>query len=223
MLMKRLAWALSLVGCLGAPMTLNADTSTSQSNDPMVSLGARVNAVLAADRLAVKASAPNLLDKLFNRATKSGPDGFEYSRRFLAELPEAKGGAEWQCLTEALYFEARGESVRGQFAVAEVILNRVRSSRFPDTVCGVVNQGTGQKFRCQFTYTCDGLAETISEPRAWKRLGKIADLMLSGEAPGNLTGSATHYHTNAVAPKWSRVFAPTATIGVHHFYKMTAS
>ncbi len=141
-----------------------------------------------------------------------------YQSEWLAAQPEPKGGKEWQCLTEALYFEARGESLKGQFAVAEVILNRVDSARYPNTVCGVVNQGTGRKYACQFTYTCDGHPETISEPRAYTRVGKVARAMLDG-ASRSLTKGATHYHTTAVNPKWSRTFPRTATIGVHHFYR----
>jgi spore germination cell wall hydrolase CwlJ-like protein len=141
-----------------------------------------------------------------------------YDRSWLASQPVREGGAEWRCLAEALYFEARGESVRGQFAVAEVILNRVESSIFPDTVCGVINQGTGARYQCQFTYTCDGMAETIHEPRAWTQVGKVARAMLDG-APRALTRGATHYHTKHVSPRWARVYPRTATIGVHHFYR----
>ena len=141
-----------------------------------------------------------------------------YSKEWLATLPATKGDEEWQCLAEALYFEARGESVKGQFAVAEVILNRVDNARFPDTVCGVINQGTGRKYQCQFTYSCDGHAEVIAEPRAYERVGKVARLVLSG-APRKLTDGATYYHTKAVRPSWSRKFTRTTTIGVHHFYR----
>jgi hypothetical protein len=144
-----------------------------------------------------------------------------YTRDYLRSLPKATGGEEWACLTEALYFEARGESVEGIFAVAEVILNRVDSSRYPDTVCGVIHQGTGQLFECQFTYTCDGKKETIAEPRAYEMVGKVARLMLNGK-PRTLTGGATHYHTKSVAPRWSRVYARTTTIGYHHFYRKAA-
>jgi hypothetical protein len=140
-----------------------------------------------------------------------------YTREWLAGLPVAKGDEEWSCLAEALYFEARGESVKGQFAVAEVIMNRVDSPRFPNTVCGVVNQGTGRKYQCQFTYTCDGVAEVIHEKKAYENVGKVAKLALSG-APRELTEGATYYHTKAVSPNWSRKFSRTATIGVHHFY-----
>lgn len=142
----------------------------------------------------------------------------DYSRDWIAQQPRAAGGEEWACLSEALYFEARGETVKGQFAVAEVILNRVDSPLFPNSVCGVIHQGTGKRYACQFTYTCDGHAEVINEPRAYQRVGKVAAAMLSG-APRALTEGATYYHTKHVAPNWSRKFARTATIGVHHFYR----
>ena len=102
--------------------------------------------------------------------------------------------------------------------MAEVILNRVASPSFPDSICRVVNQGTGRKFACQFTYTCDGRAEIIHEPKAYDMVGKVAKMMIDG-MPRTLTKGATFYHTKAVRPRWSRVFQRTATIGFHHFYK----
>ncbi|WP_439109509.1 cell wall hydrolase [Lentibacter sp.] len=153
-----------------------------------------------------------------SKAAKVSSGGITYSRDWLAGQPKQSGGREWRCLAEALYFEARGESVKGQFAVAEVILNRVSSASYPDTICGVVHQGTGRKYACQFTYTCDGHAEVIAEPRAFERVGKIAKLtMKSAKRP--LTKGATHYHTKAVSPYWADKFPRTATIGFHHFYK----
>lgn len=145
-------------------------------------------------------------------------EGLEYSRAWLAGQPKPEGDANWRCLSEALYFEARGETVKGQFAVAEVILNRVASKRFPDTVCGVINQGTGKRFQCQFTYTCDGHKEVIHEPAAYQRVAKVARAILDGKAP-KITDGATHYHTTAVRPNWSRVYKRTARIGVHVFYR----
>jgi spore germination cell wall hydrolase CwlJ-like protein len=141
-----------------------------------------------------------------------------YTREWLDAQASAKGDANWRCLSEALYFEARGETVKGQFAVAEVILNRVDSPRYPNSICGVINQGTGAKYACQFTYTCDGRAEIIAEPRAFERVGKIASIMKHG-AKRPLTKGATHYHTRSVSPNWARVFPRTAAIGVHYFYK----
>ena len=145
----------------------------------------------------------------------------EYSRAFLRTLPEMDGGEQWQCLAEALYFEARGEPALGQFAVAEVIINRAESDDFPETVCKVVNQGTGKKWRCQFTYTCDGLPETVADAAAWEMVGKVARLALDGHAE-ELTNGALFYHTKAVNPNWAEVFFRTTTIGAHHFYNPEA-
>ena len=141
-----------------------------------------------------------------------------FDEPFIQAQPSASGGETWRCLTEALYFEARGEDLKGLYAVGEVILNRVEDPRFPDSVCDVVYQGTGRKYACQFTYTCDGLPETVHDQRAWNRVGKVARILLDG-APRDLTEGATHYHTASVAPDWSRVFPRTTTIGYHHFYR----
>lgn len=142
----------------------------------------------------------------------------QFTRDFIDSRPEASGGSEFECLAEALYFEARGETVKGQFAVAEVILNRVKSEQFPNTVCGVINQGTGKRYQCQFTYTCDGHEEVINEPTAFERVAKVARLMLDGVNP-RLTKGATYYHTTAVNPRWARTFTNTTRIGVHLFYR----
>lgn len=125
---------------------------------------------------------------------------------------------QWRCLTEALYFEARGESPLGQIAVAEVILNRVDSARFPDTVCGVVRQGAKSGKGCQFSYYCDGKKEYIANRPVYDRLGKIAWVMMQGR-PRTLTGKATYYHSSSVNPRWSRTFTETARIGDHIFYR----
>ena len=148
------------------------------------------------------------------------PGAVQYSRSWVDAQPKAEGSDEWRCLSEALYFEARGETVKGQFAVAEVIMNRVKSARFPGSLCGVINQGTGKKFGCQFTYTCDGNKEVIAEPQAYSRVGKVARAILDGKAP-KLTNGATHYHTTAVRPSWSRVYTKTTRIGDHLFYRHT--
>lgn len=148
------------------------------------------------------------------------PGSVQYSRSWIDAQPKPATSAELRCLSEALYFEARGETVKGQFAVAEVIMNRVKSGRFPGSLCGVINQGTGKKYGCQFTYTCDGYKEVIAEPRAFSRVSKVASAILDGKAP-KLTDGATHYHTTAVRPKWSRVYTKTARIGDHLFYRHT--
>ena len=124
---------------------------------------------------------------------------------------------EWSCLAEAVYFEARGEGLDGQLAVAEVILNRVDSERYPDSVCEVVKQGADSG-GCQFSYMCDGQKEDIANRRAFERAGKIAWLMLAGK-PRTLTDEALYFHATSVRPSWSRIFVQTARIGGHVFYR----
>ena len=136
----------------------------------------------------------------------------------LNSVPKASGGSEWACLTEALYFEARGESFKGISAVAEVIINRKNSSKFPNSVCAVISQGVGGRPGCQFSYKCDGHAEVYHEPKAYARVAKMAKLKLEGRLE-KVTGGALFYHTTAVRPSWSRKFRRTAQVGVHLFYK----
>ena len=142
----------------------------------------------------------------------------EYTVVWVDLQPARTGDESLECLSEALYFEARGETVRGQFAVAEVIVNRSKSSIFPDTICDVINQGTGRQYQCQFSYKCDGYADRIAEKKAYERVSKVACAVLDGHS-GNLTDGATYYHTNAVRPTWSKRFIKTASIGVHYFYR----
>ena len=132
--------------------------------------------------------------------------------------PQDRPNFQWKCLAEALYFEARGEPVEGQFAVAEVILNRVDSPKFPNSICRVVNQGTGRKHACQFSYTCDGKLELVANGAAYKKVVRIARLMIDGGIR-QLSGGATYYHTTSVQPSWARRFEHTGTIGIHKFYK----
>lgn len=195
--------------------------STSASADAL--MASRLGAILGQEREALSVVPDSRMSMLTSLppAQERGVEtqaGIIYDRDFLASKPVVGGGENWQCLSEALYFEARGESVRGMFAVGEVILNRVDSDAYPDTLCGVINQGTGRRYACQFTYTCDGKPETIGEPRSWERVGKVARILIDG-APRVLTGGATHYHTKAVNPSWARRFPRTAEIGFHYFYR----
>ena len=189
-------------------------------------LEARLSALLGQERSAIQQVPDARLAALTApppasaRDIPTAPDIITYDTAFLASQPVASGGEQWRCLAEALYFEARGESVSGMFAVGEVIMNRVDSGRFPNTLCGVINQGTGRKYACQFSYTCDGNPERIHEPAAWDRVGKVARLLMDG-APRTLTDGATHYHTRAVSPRWARVYPRTTTIGSHHFYRQS--
>ncbi len=140
-----------------------------------------------------------------------------FTKAVLDSMPNATGDRQWQCLTEALYFEARSETLEGQFAVGEVILNRVDEASFPDSVCGVVTQGAHRLNACQFSYNCDGKAEHFTEPKAFARSGKLAKMLLEGRARV-LTAGATYYHASSVQPSWARSFIETAQIGRHIFY-----
>jgi spore germination cell wall hydrolase CwlJ-like protein len=136
----------------------------------------------------------------------------------ISSVTVGKRSKQWRCLTEALYFEARGENLVGQVAVAEVILNRVDSATYPDSVCGVVQQGQSTRNGCQFSFICDGKVERIGNRKAFEEVGKIAWVMLEGK-PRILTGKATHYHATSVAPRWSKRLVRTARIGDHIFYR----
>jgi len=139
----------------------------------------------------------------------------------LGEIEQVKVGKrskQWGCLTQALYFEARGESLVGQVAVAEVILNRVDNPAYPNSVCSVVHQGQNSRRGCQFSFTCDGKVEKIGDQEAYQELGKVAWVMLEGK-PRILTGEATHYHAASVKPRWAKRLVRTARIGDHIFYR----
>lgn len=125
------------------------------------------------------------------------------------------------CLTMNIYHESRSESRAGQIAVASVTLNRVKSKKFPETVCGVVKQG-GQKRRnrCQFSWWCDGKDDKPTNNKAWNRAMEIGRLSLLGIID-DPTGGALYYHADYVQPNWSRVFERSARIGKHLFYKPT--
>ena len=125
---------------------------------------------------------------------------------------------EHRCLSEAIYYEARSESKSGQIAVAEVIMNRIKSKHYPGTVCGVVYEGAERTTGCQISFTCDG--STMKEPRGrmWGRSQEIAQMvMMGGTRP--LTDRSTHYHTTAVDPHWSSSLRFNKQIGSHKFYR----
>jgi spore germination cell wall hydrolase CwlJ-like protein len=215
--------ALALIVLSGAGL---AEVTVSQSNDPTANLAGAMSAVLGAEyrtvaaipqqRLASLASGPNGAVRSGKKAKAGDLTLLRYDAAWLASQPAPTGDAEWQCLTTALYFEARGESLKGQFAVAEVILNRADSPRFPGSVCGVVNQG-GRK-GCQFSYVCDGHKDVMRERGAIDRAGRIARVMLDG-APRALTEGATYFHSTGVRPGWAHRFPRTAAIGAHLFYR----
>lgn len=130
---------------------------------------------------------------------------------------------ERECLAQAIYHEARGETATGQTAVANVIVNRARSSKFPGSLCGVIYQNADKgRYRCQFTFACDGRDDTPGERRAWARSMDLAKKVYAefalGEDIGAVPGSTLYYHTTAVYPSWANTFARVAVVDSHIFY-----
>ena len=202
-----------------------ADVTVSQSNDPTAAIGGTLGNLLGAERQALNAIPEGRLTelavgpKIETRTTvakTAAPAVIRYEDAWLAGQPEPTGDAQWECLSKAIYFEARGETLRGQFAVAEVILNRVASPDYPSTICGVVEQRGGGG--CQFSYVCDGRADRMRDSEAVWRAERIARAMMDG-APRALTMGATHFHTRHVRPGWAKRFPQTAAIGAHLFYR----
>jgi spore germination cell wall hydrolase CwlJ-like protein len=136
---------------------------------------------------------------------------------------DEKGRAKAEkCLTEAVYFEARGEETRGQIGVAQVILNRAFSGHYPTSVCGVVYQNAHRYMACQFSFACDGIRNTVTEPDRWERAKKIARDMLDGKLWLPEVGKATHYHATYVSPGWARQMRKMHKLGLHIFYRPRA-
>ncbi len=146
----------------------------------------------------------------------------EAAEPFVANRDSGSYERSLECLTQAIYYEARSQSDDGQRAVAQVVLNRVRHPAFPNSVCGVVYQGSERSTGCQFTFTCDGAMNGGVEPYAWDRARRIADAALHGSVYRPV-GLATNYHTTAIHPYWAPSLVPQAIVGAHIFYRRPGS
>ena len=127
---------------------------------------------------------------------------------------------EQKCLAEAVYFEARSEPVEGQAAVAQVILNRVRSGLYPSSVCGVVYQNRHRHLACQFTFACEGKSLRVTDRDSWDMAKRVAREVTEGKTYLAEVGGATHYHADYVRPGWARRLKKMDVIGRHIFYKL---
>lgn len=133
---------------------------------------------------------------------------------------------ELECLATAIYHEARGEPARGQLVVGRVILNRVASRYYPDTICEVVYQNVHMRNRCQFSFACDGIPKRVTEKRVWRDIERRAEWLLNCVGENDCEESkrhgeiwtSTHYHADYVHPFWADVLARTGRIGRHIFY-----
>lgn len=124
------------------------------------------------------------------------------------------------CMAQAIYYEAAREPLRGQQAVAQVVLNRMRHPAYPKSVCGVVFQGAARPTGCQFTFTCDGSLRWAPQADLWRRAEEVAKKALDGYVDRDV-GSATHYHANYVAPYWAPTLVKMTQVGAHIFYRWT--
>jgi hypothetical protein len=150
------------------------------------------------------------------------PVDYPYTPGAEIMLPFARpllgGGSPVSCLTQAVYYEARSESLEGQRAVAQVVLNRTHEGHYPKSVCGVVFQGQERRTGCQFTFVCDGSRNGRIEPTAWDRARTVAEHALGGFEYTPLIG-ATHYHASWMTPYWSGSLTRMRQIGGHIFYR----
>ena len=172
-----------------------------------------------------RAAEPALSTTALARYIDAGfePTAERVKKRNLMLASTGEGQSESDCLAQAIYHEARGESEAGQSAVANVIVNRALSGKFPSTLCGVIYQNASKGYhRCQFTFACDGRTDAPREQRAWARSQNIAKEVYAEFASGrqmeSLPRSVLYYHTRSSNPSWSNTFTQVASIGSHLFY-----
>ena len=158
----------------------------------------------------------------------------------IEELYSQDSQPELYCLAQNIYFEAKSEPLAGQYAVADVVLNRVKDTRYPNTICEVVQEGpikeswkTRQhtdlapkeriyhpvKNRCQFSWYCDGKADTIRDSDAWRIAQVVAYKIVHTDKMRGITEGATHYHADYVSPKWASKIQLVGSISTHIFYR----
>ncbi len=154
-------------------------------------------------------------------ATSIGKDGKPDHWWVMNKIPNnARSATEQKCLATAIYFEARGEPMKGELAVAQVVINRLKNPAYPNTVCGVVYQNKNMRNACQFSFACDGIPDRITDMESWKRAQMLAKRVLNEDNWWNAdVGSSTHYHATYVKPRWARTMKKMQKLGHHVFYK----
>lgn len=187
------------VAALGAIEALSAGQETKESRDPSLPYPLSVPTKLAYAR----DNAPSLKD---------------FKPTMTQASMDASKKQHW-CMATAIYFEARGESYRGQVAVAQVVRNRVKHKAYPNSICSVVFQNQSWRNRCQFSFACDGVPERVNEQAAWKQAEEIATKVINGDIYLPKVANATHYHANYVSPKWAPKLRKLTQVGVHIFYR----
>lgn len=214
----RHARSVLLLGALGAPLLLTDAFEWTPNPEASAPITAPAPTVIA-DPFAPKALRP-----LSPEEAAKWNSALPEANAVVAATPFAVGsanaqslGRSLQCMTAAIYYEAGNEAADGQRAVAQVILNRMRSPVYPHSVCGVVYQGSERKTGCQFTFTCDGSLARVPSAAGWARASAVAAAALGGYVYAPV-GWATHYHADYVVPYWAQSLDKLNTIGRHIFY-----
>lgn len=197
----------------GLAMTPGA-LAIAQRHDPISATDTVFGAQRAdqADKLATRLEA-----KIQARATLRPSERLIPAARPFQASGALAGAREMECLTQAVYYEARGETPSGQAAVAQVVLNRVRHPAFPKSVCGVVFQGAQVGRSCQFSFACDGSLRRTRESGAWRRAQSVASRALGGFVMADV-GNATHFHAARIGPQWGSMVR-VSQVGLHVFYR----
>ena len=182
----------------------------------VVGISAQIIASLESPKPTALAPSPILPAHANYSAAESlfrGPQRAVHAQRSAETLADAQ-----RCLAQAIYFEARSEPLAGWNAVADVVINRAFSSRYPASICGVVFQGEFRRHKCQFSFACDGLSDRPKNRVLWQRALRMAGSKLTSMRAGPATRRATHYHADYVDPYWNRDMVKLAKIGRHIFY-----
>jgi spore germination cell wall hydrolase CwlJ-like protein len=188
--------------------------------EPQPQADTQVAVATTAGTQQTSASGQGTWDDLIKLARVTGGDGEKIPSGIFGALSEKEFRArEFRCMATAIYFESRGESVKGQTAVGQVIMTRVRSDYYPNTICGVVYQGQWNRNACQFSFACDGEPDAPKNRQQWATAIDVAKKVISGQGYLKEIGDATHYHATYVSPDWRKMMTKVAKVGVHVFYK----
>lgn len=212
-----------LAGLLARPAGIVPSVAARPAERPRAQTAAATPPLVsayAADRVTIETPFELLLQGETGAAQRhglvgGGKDHWWSDRPLPDDMASAK---QLKCLTEAIYFEARGEPELGQAAVAQVVINRVKNPAYPDDTCSVVYQNRKWYNRCQFTFACDRRKDIVTNKAAWTTAQRIAEAYANGEMWLDSIGAATHYHAQRVEPKWSKLMRRVKTIDNHVFY-----
>lgn len=200
--------ALAVILCAASAAVGAAASNRPHTEHVAVAAPARIAAQPAVARIPVVVPAPALKSAPVSSAT---------------DMAMTQLLAEHRCLSEVMYYEARGEGQDGQMAVAEVVFHRLRHGHYGHSICAVVYEGSGSP-GCQFSFACNGELTVRKSAGAWRSAETLAARILTGEvALRDITGNATHFHAVSVAPDWADDMERTVQIGNHVFYKRARS